>query len=83
MRQMNLIKSNKHNIYSVACNKVTLSCNDDKRLILDNNIETLALRLLQTFAGAFLKKKITYARCVLGNHHNLHIDKKVIKCRIR
>ena len=40
------------------------------------------LRLLQTFVGAFLKKK-SYARCVLGNHHNLYIDKKVIKCRIR
>ena len=28
MRQMNIIKSNRHNIYSVACYKVALSCND-------------------------------------------------------
>ena len=40
------------------------------------------LRLLQTFAGAFQRKN-SYARCFLGNHHKLYIDKKVIKCRIR
>ena len=42
----------------------------------------IRLRLLQTFAGAFPKKKKLYARCFLGNHHNLCIDKKVNKCRI-
>ena len=30
-----------------------------------------------------LPEKKSYARCVLGNHHNLYIDIKVIKCRIR
>ena len=40
------------------------------------------LRLLQTFAGAFPKKNRTRA-VFLGNHHNLCIGKKVIKCKIR
>ena len=29
-----------------------------------------------------LPEKNSYARCFLGNHYKLYIDKKVIKCRI-
>ena len=43
MRQMNIIKSNKHNIYSVACNKIALSSKNDKRIILHDYVDTLAL----------------------------------------
>lgn len=38
---MNMIKSIKHVLYSQQVNKVVLSCNDDKRQILNNNVNTL------------------------------------------
>ena len=45
MREMNIIKSENHDIYSMTINKVALSANDDKRLICKNKIDTKALRL--------------------------------------
>ena len=42
MRQMNVIRSDKHDIYSERVNKVSLSHKDDKRFILEDNIPTLA-----------------------------------------
>ena len=42
-RSMNLIRSHHHEIYSESVNKVALSCEDDKRIILDNNVDTLAI----------------------------------------
>ena len=44
MKEMNIIRSQNHNIYSMTINKVALSANDDKRLICSNKINTLALR---------------------------------------
>ena len=44
MKEMNIIRSENHNIYSMTINKVALSANDDKRLICPNKIDTLALR---------------------------------------
>ena len=44
MKEMNIIRSEKHNIYSMTVNKVALSANDDKRLIVPDKINTLALR---------------------------------------
>ena len=44
MRVMNLIRCDKHNMYSVKVNKVALSANDDKREILPYRIRTQALR---------------------------------------
>ena len=44
MREMNIIRSQNHDIYSMTVNKVALSANDDKRLICENKINTLALR---------------------------------------
>ena len=46
MKEMNVIKSENHDIYSITVNKVALSANDDKRLICSNKIDTLALRPL-------------------------------------
>ena len=44
MKEMNIIRSENHDIYSMTVNKVALSANDDKRLICPNKINTLALR---------------------------------------
>ena len=41
-RQMNVLRSYNHTIYTEAVNKVTLSPFDDKRYILEDNINTLA-----------------------------------------
>ena len=45
MKEMNIIRSQNHDIFSMTVNKVALSANDDKRLICPNKINTLALRL--------------------------------------
>ena len=44
MRSMNIIRSEKHDIYSKEVNKVALSNEDDKREVLKDNIHTLAFR---------------------------------------
>ena len=44
MREINIIRSQNHDTYSMTVNKVALSANDDKRLICENKINTLALR---------------------------------------
>ena len=44
MKEMNIIRSQNHEIFPMTVNKVALSANDDKRLICENNINTLALR---------------------------------------
>ena len=44
MKEMNIIRSQNHEIFSMTVNKVALSANDDKRLICENKIDTLALR---------------------------------------
>ena len=43
LRKMNVIRSYKHDIFTEEVNKVALSANDDKRYILENGIDTLAL----------------------------------------
>ena len=40
---MNVIRSYKHNVFTEEVNKVALSANDDKRYILEDGINTLAL----------------------------------------
>ena len=42
-RSMNLIRSHHHEIFSETVDKVALSCEDDKRIILDDNVHTLAI----------------------------------------
>ena len=44
MKEMNIIRSKNHDIYSMNVNKVALSANDDKRLICPNKIDMKALR---------------------------------------
>ena len=44
MKEMNILRSQNHEIFSMTVNKVALSANDDKRLICNNKIDTLALR---------------------------------------
>ena len=44
MKEMNIIRSENHEIYSMTVNKLALSANDDKRMICSNKIDTLALR---------------------------------------
>ena len=42
MRKMNVIRSYKHEIFSETVNKIALSANDDKRIILEDRISTLS-----------------------------------------
>ena len=42
MRKMNVIRSHQHEIFSETVNKIALSANDDKRIILDDGFSTLA-----------------------------------------
>ena len=44
MRSMKIIRSENHDIYSKEVNKIALSNEDDKREVMFNKIETLALR---------------------------------------
>ena len=48
MKEMNIIRSQNHEIFSMTVNKVALSANDDKRLICENKIDTLALRSIKS-----------------------------------
>ena len=44
MRMMKIIRSENHDIYSKEVNKIALSCDDNKRIICKNQINTLAIR---------------------------------------
>ena len=44
MRSMKIIRSENHDIYSKEVNKVALSNEDDKRIVLEDKVHTLALR---------------------------------------
>ena len=44
MKDMNIIRSKNHDIYSMTVNKLALSANDDKRLICENKINAKAIR---------------------------------------
>ena len=41
LKKMNVIRSREHEISSETVEKVSLSCEDDKRFILEDGIETL------------------------------------------
>ena len=42
MRTMNVIRSHEHELFTEEVNKIALSANDDKRVILEDGIHTLA-----------------------------------------
>jgi len=42
IRTMNVIRSHLHDVYTEEVNKVALSAKDDKRVIMENGIHTLA-----------------------------------------
>ena len=42
MKKINVIRSYKHEIFSETVNKIALSANDDKRIILEDKISTLS-----------------------------------------
>ena len=42
MRKMNVIRSHEHELYSETVNKIALAADDDKRIILDDGVSTLA-----------------------------------------
>ena len=44
MKDMNIIRSKNHDIYSMTVNKLVLSASDDKRLICENKINTKTIR---------------------------------------
>jgi len=43
MRTMKIIRSDRHEVYSVEVNEVALSSKDDKRHVLPSKTDTLAL----------------------------------------
>ncbi|CAH3142713.1 unnamed protein product [Porites lobata] len=43
MKSMKIIRSENHDIYSKEVNKIALSANDDKRILMKNKINTMAL----------------------------------------
>ena len=42
-RTMNAIRSRQHNIHTESITKIALSANDDKRIIIEDGINTLAI----------------------------------------
>ena len=42
MEKMNVTRSKKHEIFSEIVNKIALSADDDKRIIMNDKISTLA-----------------------------------------
>ena len=51
LRKMNIFRSRKHDVYSEEVNKVALSANDDKRVILEDGIHTMAHGHFNTLLG--------------------------------
>ena len=52
MRKMYIFRSRQHDVYSEEVNKIALSANDDKRVILqDDNHTTMAYGYFKTLLG--------------------------------
>jgi hypothetical protein len=49
-RKMIMIHGEQHNIYTITTNKLALSANDDKRVIMSDIISTKAIRHYSTLA---------------------------------
>ena len=51
LRKMNVFRSHRHDVYSEEVNKIALSANDDKRIILEDGIHTMAYSHFRTLLG--------------------------------
>jgi len=51
---MNIIRSHKHELYTEQINKIALSAEDDKRVIMEDGISTLAYGHYKLTAVRFL-----------------------------
>ena len=51
LTNMNVIRSRAHKIYTEKINEVALSCKDDKRIILEDGVHTLAIGRLKSKNG--------------------------------
>ena len=56
---MNLIRHQNHDLYTESVEKIALSSNDDKRIILKNKIDTLAY-------GYYMEKMIGTYENIFG-----------------
>ena len=54
LTKMNVIRSRAHNNYTEKINKIALSCEDDKRFILEDRIHTFALGHFKSKNGHFV-----------------------------
>ena len=54
MRQMNVIRSHDHNVYTETVDMVALSNEDDKRIIHEDDIHTYAYGHFRTKSGGTL-----------------------------
>ena len=57
-RTMNAIRSRKHNIHTESITKIALSADDDKRIILEDGINTLVIGHYKIENKKTLKKEI-------------------------
>ena len=60
MRKNNGTKSHKHEIFSETVNKIALSADDDKRIILDDKVSTRTYGHYKTVSSKFLKLFLHY-----------------------
>ena len=70
---MNVIRSHKHEMYTQEVNKVALSAADDKRVVLENGIDTLAY--------AHYKLKDGKIKVKVFNNKKQKDAKEINKCR--
>ena len=67
LRTMNVIRSHCHEIYTEEVNKVALSAADDKRVVLENGIDTLAYGHYKPKDGKIKVKFFINRRSPLNN----------------
>ena len=74
MRSMDVIRSHNHEIFTENINKVALSSEDDKRIICEDKIHTLA--------HGHLQNRIRWKLCVLRYNLKLFSDKTSFRCTL-
>ena len=64
---MNVIRSHSHEIYTEEVDKVALSAGDDKRVVLENGIDTMAYGHYKLKDGKIKVKVFSNRRSPLNN----------------